>query len=480
MKLSFVVVDSRSLIHPNWVAECLRSLQEQIDFDDYEIVVVSNTNRKLTIGEAFNKGVQEAKGEWVAFVGDDDSVERDLAFTLWKYIDSPYVKNSNIVSVTTNMYAYNNDTGDNFPMSRQWTGAWKRDYLLKYPFNEILLKGIDREYIEEVQKRNDLIFYIKYYHGYYYRRHKDYHCAGDVLFHKEPSDFYFITANRIFLSPLVSKFEKHGSVFVDPNFDIRLAEKAKIVWMEWANEKAIEVSNVKLNGLKVLRIHAFEAFTEYAHKINWNGFDVVIFIDHYIKEYVERQFGKVNSAVVIPNGIDLDKFTIAPNKERNNKIAYAGYLTRKKGIGELLLIAKSLPGYEFHLAGRYQENDIADWMNKKKPDNIFIHEWKYDESMNDFYADKTFILNTSLRESQAMTICEGMASGLKPLVNDWIGADEVYKEEWIYKNIQDLKEILEGEATPERYRDFIKTNYDFNIMWQKIYNVTLAKTLEVV
>ncbi len=180
------------------------------------------------------------------------------------------------------------------------------------------------------------------------------------------------------------------------------------------------------------------------------------------------------NAIVIPNGVDLDKFTLRVGnngnkvpKLRNNKIAYAGYLTRKKGIGELLFIAKSLPEYEFHLAGRYQEDDIADWINKKKPDNVFIYEWKYEEAMNEFYQDKTFILNTSLRESQGMTMMEGMACGLKPLVADWIGAKEIYGE-YVYENLDDLKSLLEGSYEPESYRQFIKENYSIDLIYPKI------------
>lgn len=470
MKLSFIVVNSRSDAHSDWVDQCIHSIVNQDD-DNAELIVVNNIGRGMTIGKAFNEGVKQASGEWCVFVGDDDIVEQDYAKALRKGID--VIGDKNYVSVTTYMTAFDNDTGNHFPMTRQSTGAWRRDYLLKYPFNEKLEKGIDREYIEEVQKRGDLILLIKYYYGYYYRRHKDYRCAGDVIFHKKPSDYYFLTTNRIFLSPITNRLEKQGSCFVDTTFDFNLANNAKVCWVEWANDKAIEVSNTKLKSKKILRIHAYEAFTEYAYKINWNGFDTVIFIDDYIKEYVEKQFGKVNGAVVIPNGVDLKKFNLE-EKERNNKIAFAGYLTRKKGIGELMLIAKSFPNYEFHLAGRYQENDIADWMMKKKPDNVFIHEWKYAEAMNEFYQDKSFIINTSMRESQGMSICEGMACGLKPIISDWIGAKELYGEGFIYKNIDDIKRILEGSYEPLEYRKFIEQNYNFETMYEKICDLVLS------
>lgn len=470
--VSIIIIDSRSDKHPSWVNQSIESAKNQNV--PVEVIVVDNIGRPKTIGQCWNEGVRLAKTPFCFFLGDDDYIAYDLIETLYRWMGTQLSRGMNIVCMSSNMTAINDETKNQHPLVRQHTGMWVRDYLLKHPFNEKLLKGIDREYIEETIKRGELIGLVEYAYSYYYRRHNDYRCAGDIIFHKEPSDFYFVTTNRIFLSPIVKEFEKEGTVFVDPNFDIRLAEKAKVVWMEWANEKAIDVSNTKLNAIKILRIHAFEAFTEYAHKINWNGFDYVIFIDNYIKDYVEKQFGKVNGAVVIPNGVDITKFDFSENV-KNNKIAYAGYLTRKKGIGELLLIAKSLPEYEFHLAGKYQENDIADWFNQKKPDNVFVHEWKYDGAMRDFYKDKTYILNTSMRESQGMTLMEGMACGLKPIVSDWIGADDVYGEEYVYKNIEDIRKMLAGSYEPQKYRKFIEDNYSFDTQIKKIKNLILEK-----
>ena len=465
--LSFIVVDSRSDIHPDWVGACVSSIQEQNI--DVELIVINNICREKTIGQCFNQGVKEATGDWCVFVGDDDWVAPDYARVLEQYINLDKVKSSRVVNVATYMVAFNNDTGDKSAIARQSTGAWERSYLLKHPFNELLLKGIDREYIEESIKRGDLTLIIEYYFGYFYRKHEDYRCAGDIIFAKRPADYYFVTANRIFLNPITERLSKavgSENIFVDSSITPELAQQAKVIWVEWANEKAIDVANFKTDAKKILRLHAYEAFSQTMKYLDLNKFDVVIFIDDYIKDYIERQYGKVNGAVVIPNGIQLDKWVL--KEEWNNKVAYAGYLTRKKGIGELLLLAKSFPDYEFHLAGKYQEDDIADWMNHKKPSNVFVHEWQYE--INKWYQDKTFILNTSLRESQAMTIMEGMACGLKPMVADWIGAKEIYGD-FVYKNMQDFKQLLEGEYSPSAYREFVRGNYNFEDTYQKIEEV---------
>ena len=463
--LSFIVIDSRSDIHPDWVQTCIRSINSQTQ--EIETIVVNNIGRKKSIGKCFNEGVKAARNDWVVFVGDDDYVAPDYADILLRYINESRIKSSRVVNVATYMTAFNNDTGQKTALARQSTGAWKREYLLKHPFNEDLEKGIDREYIEETVKRGDLIAVIEYYFGYFYRRHSDYRCAGDIIFEKEPAKYYFVTANRIFLSPITERIAKLGKVFVDNSLTPELAKKAEVIWCEWANEKAIDVAEIETNAKKILRIHAYEAFSETLKRLDLNKFDVVIFIDNYIKEYVERQYGKVNGAVVIPNGIDLEKF-YNPNKIRNNKIAYAGYLTRKKGIGELILLAESFPDYEFHIAGKYQEDDIADFLNIRKPNNIKIHPWQY--SIEEWFKDKTYILNTSLRESQAMTITEGMAAGLKPLIRNWIGAEEMYPEKYIWKSINDFKSLLEGDYNPDEYRDLVK-KYDINLIYPKIEEI---------
>jgi len=467
--VSIVIIDSRSDKHQDWVNSSIRSAQTQNI--PVEVIVINNIGRDKTIGECWNLGVQEAKCNYLFFLGDDDYLSFDCIETLYRWALSDQVINSRVVNISSYMTAFEDSTGNKTALARQHTGLWKKDYLLQYPFNETLQKGIDREYIEETIKRGDLLLIIEYYFGYYYRRHEDYRCAGDIIFQDRPASHYFVTANRIFLNPITDRLAKKvgkENVFASPHITPELMDEAEFIWVEWANEKAVEVANYPTKAKKILRLHAYEAFSDTIKKLDLNKFDVVIFIDDYIKNYVEKQYGKVNGAIVIPNGVDLNKFTLKENKVKNNKIAFAGYLTRKKGIGELLLIAKSFPEHEFHFAGRFQEDDIADWFNNKKPDNVFIHAWQYDQAMSEFYQDKSFIINTSMRESQAMTLMEGMACGLKPIINDWLGADDIYPKEFIYKRISDISKSLTGDYKPEEYRKFVDEKYNFDKIYPQI------------
>jgi glycosyltransferase involved in cell wall biosynthesis len=473
--LSFVCIDSRSDKHLDWVSTTIKSIQAQ-DIP-IELIVVPNIGRKQTIGKCWNAGIKEAKCDWIVFVGDDDYVAFDYARVLNNWIRDTENRGANVVNVATYMTFFE-DSGKRTFKAQQSTGAWKRDYLLEYPFNEKLESGVDREYIEEALKRGSMSTIIEYYFGYYYRKHEDYSCAGEVTFIEEPRDYYFCTSNRIFLDSITKRFKRtvgEENIMISPHAESELIHRSKIIWVEWANEKAVVIQNADIDAYKILRLHAYEAFHDSIKSLDFRKWDLVILIDHYIKDYIERQYGKIKNAVVIPNGIELDRYTINPNKQKNNKIAYAGYLSRKKGIGELILLAESFPEYEFHCAGRYQEDDIADYFKYKKPKNVFIHEWKYDKAMNEFYQDKSFILNTSLRESQAMTIMEGMACGLSPLIRGWLGAEEVYKKEWIYNSIEDFRRLLENPIEPSECREFIKNRYNIENIYPILENILLRK-----
>jgi len=458
--ISVVMINSRSDKHPDWVQGAIDSVNRQSI--ECELIVLDNIGRHSTIGKLWNEGVRKAKYDYVFFLGDDDWIADDYLVSVLQYI----LNRPNFILWTTNMTVYDEDNKLYAPKQQICTGTWKKEYLLKYPFNEKLEKGIDREYLQEVQKRGDRGLTIPHNFGYYYRKHSDYSCAGKLTLKKEKSQIYVLTSSRNFIDPLVAEWRKEKTVYItSEEFNPQFADEAEIIWCEWLTENAIKVSQFQTKAKKFLRVHSYEAFSPLIHYVNWDGFDKVIFIAKHVKDYVESKVGKIPNAVVIPVGIDLEKFTLI-EKEKNNKICYAGEISRKKGIGELFLIAKSLIGYEFHIAGKFKEDDVARFFNEKKPSNVFLHPYSYD--LQEFFKDKTYFINTSLREGNPITVLEAMASGLKPLVYDWVGAKDIYGK-YVFEDLHDLVKMLK-DYNPDEYREFVK-QFDFKKTVEKICNL---------
>lgn len=464
-KVSIVIIDSRSDLHPDWVQVAVQSAQNQTI--PCEVIIIPNIGREHTIGECWNKAVGITETDWVMFLGDDDYISRDYAKTLYDFADERF----DYQMVTSYMTAFQDATENNVLMTRIPTGMWRTSYLKEHPFNESLRSGVDREYIEKYVQDGGKYLVVPYHFGYFYRKHEDYSCAGRIQFVDRPSDYYFMANNLNFLNPITERLEASGkSVFVSTQgFNGDLAEKAKYIWCDWAGPYAAELSRFKCNARKILRVHAFEVFQENSLHIDYKAFDKVVFVGAHIRDYLEKQLGYgLDNSVVIPNGIDTETMQIAPGKTKNNNIAWAGFITQKKGVQLLMWLASNMPEYKFHVAGKFQENDMAEYVHVKKPDNLYLYNWQYD--LNTFFADKTYILNTSPRESHGVAIMEGMAAGLKPLVYDWIGAGAIYPGR-TFSDMTMLQTILNEPYYPEVYRKIVTDGYSWDVIYPQIERV---------
>jgi glycosyltransferase involved in cell wall biosynthesis len=467
-----IMIDSRSEVHPDWVNLSLNSIRKAEELYPLEkLIVVKNTDRKKTIGQCWNEALQYVETEWTMFFADDDWITPDFLFVYHYWTTRKETNRS--VAIQSHMTVYNEtEKGDVYnTLERCHTGMWRTEYLREHPFNEKLEKGIDREYVEECDKRGDFRLVIHYYHGYHYRQHEDYSCAGKIRLIKESGDLYFNARYPIFIQPVTERLKKNYTVTLDNHpFDPQVAKGAKVMWCDWADENAFNISEYDNGVPKILRLHAYEAFGSMIHYIDFDKFEKVIFVAKHIKDYVERQIKKkLKNAVVIPNGVNVSDYYIPDDKEKNNKIAWAGQIGRKKGALLLLFLAEHFPDYEFHIAGKYDEKDIAELFHQRMPDNMFIHPYSY--NIKEFFKDKTYYLNTSPREGCPITPLQAMASGLKPIIYKWSGAEDYMPSYWLFKDVNEFDMILKGEYDPWRYREYVENNYNFNVMYDKFVEI---------
>ena len=103
--------------------------------------------------------------------------------------------------------------------------------------------------------------------------------------------------------------------------------------------------------------------------------------------------------------------------------------------------------------------------NKMK---IVTEPWQND--MNSYYADKDFVISSSLFESFHMSIAEGMLTGCIPLIHNWFGAENIYPHKYIWNTVPDCLDIVSNYMafSDENKRQARETN---RIFIQKMYSV---------
>ena len=250
-----------------------------------------------------------------------------------------------------------------------------------------------------------------------------------------------------------------------------LMEWADLCWFEWCDNLLIEATKHPKKCPIVCRLHSYEAFTDMPSKVDWSKVDQLVFVNRSVEELVRPLITGVIPWTVIHNGVDCDKFQIPQEKRYGKKIASVGYINYKKNPTLLLYCFKKIheydPEYTFHIAGAHQDARIKLYFDnflKENPLPITFYGWVDD--MAKWYADKNFVISTSLFESFHYSIAEGMASGLMPLIHNWYGATYLYPAEYMFSDPDSCLKLLselekrDSKEAAESNRRYIVSRYD--------------------
>ena len=228
----------------------------------------------------------------------------------------------------------------------------------------------------------------------------------------------------------------------------REMQSADLAWFEWCDSLLIEAASMPRACPVVCRLHSYEAFTAMPSKVDWRKVDHLVFVNRSVQELFERQVRCATPRTVILNGVDTSRFTIPAGKSAGKKIAAVGYINYKKNPMLLLYALKKIyehdPGYSLHIAGEFQDSRIQLYVEhflRHNPLPVSFDGWVDD--MPAWYADKDYVISTSLFESFHYSIAEGMASGLLPLIHNWFGADNLYPAEYLFADPDDCLRLLQ-------------------------------------
>lgn len=265
---------------------------------------------------------------------------------------------------------------------------------------------------------------------------------------------------------------------VADNFQAFLPDlkSAASVWLEWGSSLAIAATKEPglLSNKKkvVVRLHSFEILNSQAAEINYKVVTDVVFVSNYMRRLFERFFpGRLQGtrSHVIHNGIDLARFPFVPNRPKS-KIAFVGALNYKKDPMVMLqafsFLRQRHPELELHVAGA-PDNDryhlaMPDFLAKNGLPAEAARLYGHVSDIPGWLADKDFILCTSPFESQGVGLLEAMHRGLRPLIYNFPGADELYPASCLWRNFEELDQLLVGGRPPEEYRDFVAEKYSMD------------------
>jgi glycosyltransferase involved in cell wall biosynthesis len=292
----------------------------------------------------------------------------------------------------------------------------------------------------------------------------------EVIRSKRPKIAFFCGGDGMgFLNEIIKFAKQRFQVHVfEEQTEEELYELMKwsdISWFEWCTNLAVIGSKQPKVCKNIVRLNSFVK-------------DALI---HTVPN-LESQ----TSIVTIPNGVDLEKFTFT-ERRRGKNIAFLSNLRTVKNPAFVLQCMQKLhyiaPEYRLFFGGIFQDQALEQYLKHMVDaldlrDVVFFDGWQ--EDVRSWLEDKHYIVSTSIIESQGMGILEAMACGLKPVIHNFPGAEEIFPSEFLFNISEEFcEQILSDTYEPKRYRRFVEEKYPLKKQLTKINNIFTQFEVEI-
>jgi glycosyltransferase involved in cell wall biosynthesis len=275
-------------------------------------------------------------------------------------------------------------------------------------------------------------------------------------------------------------WEKHHDVRYEIGASPQLAQWADVYYINcwdnnihalhrWYKDKSY-TSKTKV----ICRVLDWEAWIGHARDeemANW--VDEIIAIAPHIQRKLEAENpAMVGKVKLIRPGIDLNRFTFKKKFGGYNIVLPCNEIDYwAKGVLSGIKIFKELtiaePSYDWKLfvkgrwcKGPFEQTIIKDYIEKAELTDRVQFDDKHVDDYNAYLENMDYCIQPSLKEAFSFVVAECAAKGIKPVLNYWHGADEIWPREWLYLTEgQAIGKILEPWKG-QKYRDYIVKNHN--------------------
>jgi hypothetical protein len=216
---------------------------------------------------------------------------------------------------------------------------------------------------------------------------------------------------------------------------------ADAAWIEWCDANAYHFSRV-LPIPMVVRLHRYESTTEWPAKMDWRSARLVVTSQH-ILERAERRckhgLAKWAQPVVIPSIVDFADFPLVEDRgAKELEVAVVGYRNGRKQPGlafaAFAAICRNWKA-RIRFIGTEQEPYWDEYL-RTTCRRVSIEPWTDDVAA--IWKTADVCLSASADEGCPYNVVEAMASGARPLVHHYVGAEAQFPKECLWRTPEEL------------------------------------------
>jgi glycosyltransferase involved in cell wall biosynthesis len=264
----------------------------------------------------------------------------------------------------------------------------------------------------------------------------------------------------------------------------RQAEAAFRPHLDWADTAFVEWCSISATLLTmvdpgttriVVRLHSFEAFSHWPHRIDFSRVDDMVFVSDHVRDLTTEAVSGLSCGNgprlhVIGNAQDLARFRRPKQPGARHTLGLVGFGQVAKdplwALEILRLLRAHDPRYRLLLVGggvnpavsaasRDYHDRLERALAELEPSGA-VHRPGQVDDVPAAMEEIGVILSTSVREGAPCALVEGAASGAVPIVRDWPffagrphGARTLFPADWVVGSPREAAERILAVTTDE-------------------------------
>ena len=256
----------------------------------------------------------------------------------------------------------------------------------------------------------------------------------------------------------------------DPEKISNLMEWCDIAWINGGGEMAAEATRCGGRARVIVSIGRSDVQSRWPEKVQWENVDILAQIGNAdVEATLCRQVPDIRNRtrlVVVPNGVNLDRYPFH-HRERGKNLACIGSLTMETNPALLVQCMQKMhyidAEYRLFFSGVFENPALEEYIRHMVQtlgltDVVFFEPHPGD--LNNWLCDKHFVVTAGIGKSNVQGLLVGMACGLKPVVHNFVGADQLLPPHHLFNIAEEFcEQVLSHDYEPQQYRRFVEEHH---------------------
>jgi hypothetical protein len=228
----------------------------------------------------------------------------------------------------------------------------------------------------------------------------------------------------------------------------------------------------------------------WAKAVRWENVDILAPIGSgAVEEALLQQAPDLRARTrlaVVPNGVNLRRYAFR-RRDRGKHLVCIGGLTLEANPAFLLQCMQKLhyldAGYRLFFSGTFEspalEQYIRHMVRTLDLTDVISFE-PHPGDWNGWFSDKHFIVAGGIGEDEVEALLTGMACGLKPVIHNFPGADQLLPPRYLFNIAEQFcEQVLSNDYEPRQYRRLVEERYPVEQQLKQVDGVLTQLETEI-